>query len=437
MYIHTVRAGETLYSIAQEYSASVADLILFNGLTRVNRLAVGQSLAVLLPSLRHLVQRGDTLSSIAEKYGTSVRSVLRANPQLNGSSTIIPGSSLIIEFEGCCRWSFPVGGYAYPFIDLQLLNRTLPYLTSITPFTYGFTPEGALIKPDDAAIRDAAAKLGVDCFMHLSSLNSQGLFDTSLSRGLLDDPSAQTVLISACIEQMQTVGFVGLDVDFEYLGAGYAEKYAHFLGMAREACNSAGFTLIAALAPKTSDGQRGELYEGHDYALIGNSCDFAFLMTYEWGYAYGPPMAVSPIPSVRRVLDYAVTRIPPEKLLLGIPNYGYDWPVPFIKGETVGQSVSNRTATELAVDNNAEIFYDTNSQAPYFFYRKEDALHEVWFEDARSIASKLDLVTEYGFAGALYWNFDRPNSQNLSLLIFNASEPDVPCRPCTDAAPQG
>jgi spore germination protein len=56
LYIHTVRAGETLYSIAQEYSASVADLILFNGLTRVNRLAVGQSLAVLLPSLRHLVE---------------------------------------------------------------------------------------------------------------------------------------------------------------------------------------------------------------------------------------------------------------------------------------------------------------------------------------------------------------------------------------------
>ena len=45
-------------------------------------------------------------------------------------------------------------------------------------------------------------------------------------------------------------------------------------------------------------------------------------------------MAVAPLPNVRRVLDYAVTEIPPEKIYLGIPNYGYDWPLPFRPGET-------------------------------------------------------------------------------------------------------
>ena len=72
-------------------------------------------------------------------------------------------------------------------------------------------------------------------------------------------------------------------------------------------------------------------------------------MTYEWGYTYGPPMAVAPLPNVRRVLDYAVTEIPPEKICLGIPNYGYDWPLPYRQGETQAQSLSNQEAVAAAV----------------------------------------------------------------------------------------
>ena len=91
--------------------------------------------------------------------------------------------------------------------------------------------------------------------------------------------------------------------------------------------------LIAALAPKTSAGQKGTLYEGHDYTAIGAACDAALLMTYEWGYTYGPPMAVAPIRNVRQVVEYALTEIPPEKIWLGVPTYGYDWTLPYEKGQ--------------------------------------------------------------------------------------------------------
>ena len=52
----------------------------------------------------------------------------------------------------------------------------------------------------------------------------------------------------------------------------------------------------------------------------------------KWGYAYGPPMAVAPMPQVRRVAEYALARIPAEKILLGVPNYGYDWTLPYVQG---------------------------------------------------------------------------------------------------------
>ncbi|WP_367276476.1 glycosyl hydrolase family 18 protein [uncultured Oscillibacter sp.] len=134
-------------------------------------------------------------------------------------------------------------------------------------------------------------------------------------------------------------------------------------------------------------------------------------------YTYGPPMAVAPLPNVRAVLDYAVTEIPAEKIFLGIPNYGYDWPLPFIQGETRAQSISNQRAIELAIQYGVPIQYDETAQSPFFRYTDAGGTaHEVWFEDARSMDAKLRLVAEYGFQGAGFWNLMRPFSQVWLVL---------------------
>lgn len=128
-------------------------------------------------------------------------------------------------------------------------------------------------------------------------------------------------------------------------------------------------------------------------------------------------MAVAPLPSVRAVLDYAVTEIPPEKIFLGVPNYGYDWPLPFVQGTTRAQSISNQRAIELAIQYGISIRYDKEAQSPTFQYTDaRGTVHEVWFEDARSMRAKLSLIAEYGFLGAGYWNIMRPFSQTWLTL---------------------
>ena len=155
--------------------------------------------------------------------------------------------------------------------------------------------------------------------------------------------------------------------------------------------------------------------------------DAVLLMTYEWGYTAGPPMAVAPLPNVRRVLDYAVTEIPPEKIFLGVPNYGYDWPLPFVQGTTRAQSISNQRAIELAREYNVAIQYDENAQSPFFHYTDSGgAVHEVWFEDARSLEAKLRLIAEYGFQGAGFWNVMRPFSQTWLVLDSLCVIDDLP-----------
>jgi len=128
-------------------------------------------------------------------------------------------------------------------------------------------------------------------------------------------------------------------------------------------------------------------------------------------------MAVSPIPSVRRVVEYALTRIPKEKIFLGSSNYGYNWTLPYEKGKSFAPSISTVQAIDLAIRYGAEIQYDEVSQAPFFYYTDEEGReHVVWFEDARSAQAKINLILEYGLKGTLYWDLMRKNPQNYTTL---------------------
>lgn len=142
-------------------------------------------------------------------------------------------------------------------------------------------------------------------------------------------------------------------------------------------------------------------------------------MTYEWGYTYGPPMAVAPINMVRRVVEYAVTEIDPAKINLGIPNYGYDWPLPYVRGTTAATTVGNVQAVQLALRYGATIQFDEVAQSPYFNYEDKGIEHVVWFEDVRSLQAKFDLIKEFNLRGAGYWTIMQWFRANWELLSYN------------------
>ncbi len=417
MDIHVVRAGESLNSIAQEYGVSLARLMADNQLPDPSRLAVGQTIVIRYPQEVYTVQPGDTLESVSRTTGVPVRTLWQNNPNVRGESTVYPGQTLVLRYRGEKRGTLSVNGYAYPFIDKGLLQRTLPFLTNLTPFTYGFTETGALVDLDDRALIAAAKQMDVAPLMHLSTLTESGNFSNELANLVLNDMAVQDRLVAAIKTKLRDRGYTGLDVDFEFVFPQDAEPYANFIARLRRELEPLGYPVIVALAPKTSATQRGLLYEGHNYKLLGQAADQLLLMTYEWGYTYGPPMAVAPLPNVRRVVEYALTEIPAQKLWLGVPNYGYDWPLPFVQGESKATSISNQYAVQLALRYNAAIQYDQTAQSPWFRYTDEQGReHEVWFEDARSIQAKLALIPEYGLYGAGYWNLMRPFPQNWLVL---------------------
>ena len=304
-----------------------------------------------------------------------------------------------------------VTGYAYPFIDRRILTSTLPYLTYLSIFTYGINDDGSLITLDDDEIISLARQYGVAPIMMMSSLNADGLFSSELASKIFASPELTANLIDNIERTVIEKGYTGVEFDFEYVSAEYADEYAELVNQTRQRLEPQGYVVFADLAPKESDDKQGLLYEGHDYTALGEAADRLLLMTYEYGYTYGPPMAVAPIGPVSGVLDYAVTRIPPSKLLLGEPNYGYNWTLPYVEGESKAQSLSNVEATELARRVRAAIQYDDVAQSPYFNYyeRTPDGAveHEVWFSDARSADASLRLIDQYDLGGTGVWNIMR------------------------------
>ncbi len=354
----------------------------------------------------YVVKQGDSVDSIAKSYNISAETILWDN-QIEYPYRLAVGQALYISdgntVEG--RKLLYTSGYAYPFINEEVLEETLPYLDGLKVFSYGFTLEGELVPPmsDDAWMIERAQQWGTRPILTLTPLGEDGHFNNNLVSALVRSHELQQRIIWELGRTMQDKGFGGLDIDFEYVLADDRLGFAAFVGLATRVMNLFGYPVTVALAPKTSAEQRGLLYEGIDYALLGEAANRAMLMTYEWGYSQGPPMAVAPINMVRRVVDYAVTAIPREKLSLGIPNYGYDWALPYERGVTRAKTINNHQAVQLAIDFGVDIRFDETAMSPYFRYWQYGVQHEVWFEYGRSIKAKFDLIKEYELSGAGYW----------------------------------
>lgn len=428
MDIYVVEPGDTLLSIAQRNGISAELLALENGLSPEDSLLIGQALLIARPELSYTVQPGDSLNGIAESQGVSLRQLWRYNPWLSAGYSIYPGQSVILQYQESGspvsdspvseRREFFVNGYAYPYLSREILGQALACLNTLSLFAYGFTEQGALVRPNSSQLADWARAAQVGTMMVLAPLDENGQFNNEQISRVLNDPAKRQRLIQEIMAELSAEALAGVDLDFEYIKKEDSQSYIDFAAALQKELSSRGMRLTVALAPKLYAEQPGLLYEGHDYGALGAIADHVTLMTYEWGYTYGPPMAVSPLPQVRRVAEYGVSEIEPRKILLGMSNYGYDWTLPYEQGRPA-RSIGNQQALDIARRYGAEIVFDEYSQVPYFSYRNEEGVeHVVWFEDVRSISARMALAADLGLGGLSYWTVMRPFMQNWLYLAL-------------------
>ena len=387
MKIHVLKAGETLGRIAQIYGVSLHDIVLANQVPDMDHLAVGQTLVI--PTSKDL-----TLTS----FGSRPSQPENHKPTVDVSAYLDP------------RMTGNLSGQA-----IDRVGRNLTYLGI---FSYAVNPDGGLTPVEDHIPITVAYRNRVAPLLVLTNY-AGGKFSKELATSIFSNEFLQERVLEQALQLMEEKGYRGLDFDFEYLGKENREGYLRFLQRAATKVKPYGYFLSVAVAPKLSGEQRGALYEGHDYPAIARIVDFMFIMTYEWGWSGGKPMAVSPINLVRKVMEYAVSVVPRDKIMMGIPLYGYDWTLPHEPGKWA-RSISPQQALQRAIRYGASIRYNRTMQAPWFRYTdSQGRQHEVWFEDARSIQAKFDLVKQLGIRGFYYWVLGHEFPQNWLLVDEN------------------
>ncbi|RDU36567.1 spore gernimation protein [Neobacillus piezotolerans] len=462
MIIHTVERGDTLWKIASRYRVAIPEIVEANGLADASRLAIGQALLIPSPDILHTVKSGDVLWAIAQRYGISVEAIVKENGIENPSS-IYPGTVLRIPpirhtvHSGEALWQIarqygttaeeiirkntiqnpnliypgtvlviprrkPVietNSFTYHSDETatRLVGEVASELTYIAPFAYVIQPDGSLVlyMKDDTDAIQAGLEKGAIPMMSITNFTSTQAGE-NIAHAVLSSAEHREKLLANILSVMKAKGYRGLNIDFENVLPGDRELYNQFLERAVALLHQNGYFVSTSLAPKISGEQKGLLYEAHDYPAHGRIADFTVLMTYEWGYRLGPPQAVSPLNEIRRVLDYAVTVMPRDKIMMGFQLYARDWIIPHVQGKEA-ETYSPQEAVNRAIKYGAAIQYDVAAASPYFRYTDEQGRrHEVWFEDARSAQAKFDLVKQYNLRGISYWVLGYPFSQNWVLL---------------------
>lgn len=407
MEIYVVKPGDTLESIAQAFGTSAVVLQQKNDLINPESLVPGQTIVIVFPEQTYVVQEGDTVGGIAAEFGITVMQLLRNNPFLSDREYIYPGETLVISYDTGRK--ITTIGYAYPYINKKILQRTLPFLTYLTVFNYMAISGGEITEfEDDTEIIRTAKEYGTIPLMMASTLTAFGEPNIEVAYEILLNESYQERVINNLLAIMNEKGYSGLNMTFYFITQSNQRLYEDFIAKVSSRVKSEGYLFFVSINPNIKRSEKGVDFEKVDYSKMSQSVDNITFLNFIWGTSEEPPSPISSISNMRTFLDYIKEMVPANLITIGTPVIGYNWELPFIPGRTQAVSLTLNSAISLAYDVRSNIQFDDVSQTPFYQYIRFSIglpnQHIVWFIDARTINAILGLITEYGLQGSGIWN---------------------------------
>ncbi|MFC7392275.1 glycosyl hydrolase family 18 protein [Scopulibacillus cellulosilyticus] len=418
MFVYTVKPGDSLYSISQKYHIPLNSIRMVNGLYREN-ITPGQ--ALLITSDTYIVQQGDSFYSIAKTAYQSQESLIRANPSLNPNQ-LQPGMRIRIP-EVSKEY---ITTFGYTVIrglesDVKQIEDFAPYTTLMALFEYHVFSNGSLSQLNVTAEVQAAWRNHMTPLATITNLTQQG-FSSSLVHQVLSDPAVSEKLIDNIHRLVTRDGYGGVNIDFENVSTRDRDLFSSFLRRLGQRLKENNLMMTIAVPAKESNDI--PWLKGYDYGAIGSVVDYMFIMAYDWHYPGSEPGPVAPIGNIRRTLDFTVGKIRSNKIILGVPYYGYDWVLPYRPGN-LPVTLSAQAAAVVAMNANVPIQYSEQDKSPFYYYTDQSRQrHVVWFEDSRSLIEKALLVREYKLGGIGAWqlSFGVPQGSWILTNFFRVKK---------------
>jgi spore germination protein YaaH len=313
-------------------------------------------------------------------------------PSLTPAGKSIPPAVAVVPY-----WNFSRG------LNTVLANKN--ELTMVSPWMYGVSASGAVTPLDGVGAASAEATLaklkgsGLKVVPTIANFRN-GMWQYDLVAPMLHDPARMRQQVQA-INHLATVEHLdGVDIDYENLQASDRDAFSTFISTLASALHKQGKILAVDVFAKASDAGYDQRNRAQDYRALGAAADQVRLMAYDYHWTTSPPGPVAPIGWVNQVLSYATREIPGNKIILGVPMYGYDW-----SGGT-GTSVTWLQVLRLLREHPVPVHWDAASQSPWLRYTDSSGRqHELWFENAYSASVKFDAAHRHGIGGVYLWMF--------------------------------
>jgi spore germination protein YaaH len=333
-------------------------------------------------------------------------------------ATHIPSAQAAPSFV---RWGYYV---TYDRTSWTTLQAHLGTLDIVSPYFFQLRADGTIEELSDPTADSFLRQSGITVVPMIKNVPRWNDFTP-----LIADPVQRSAVITRLVRLVEERGYSGIHIDFEAVNAGDAPHLTAFMRELAAQLRPRGKLVTQAVVARTSDTPTtwGGAY---DYPALAEVNDYIVVMAYDFHYAGGSPGPVGPYTWVQRVVSYLTTRVPREKLILGIPLYGYDWNV------TAGppaRSVRYDQVRELLRRPGASSGYDETEKEAWIRYTDDQGQrHEVWHADARSVAARVDLALDRGLAGVALWRLGHEDPAVWDdLARLNTPATRIPAFPST------
>ncbi len=300
------------------------------------------------------------------------------------------------------RAAFYVDWDPQSFYSLQKnigkMNMVIPEWFFIDPLTDTLKPQIDL--PALEVMRKNHVKI-IPLINNINDINAQG-FDHQIVQQIFHNQAKRERLINDIVKYIQQYKLDGINIDFEEVNEKTDEPMIAFQRELYARLHPLGLAVTQDIMPANEDYNLKELSKYNDYI---------FLMAYDQHWTSSVPGPVSAQKWIEKEVDETAQKVKPEKLILCIAGYGYDWPL-----HREAETVTYQQALATAKLYQAGIVFDNDSYNDHFEYRDTKGVdHQVYLTDAATNFNTIRFSDEYGVAGTALW---RLGSEDRRLWQF-------------------
>ncbi len=303
------------------------------------------------------------------------------------------------------RWMYFVNGRSN---DSFAANASL--IDIVSPNFYQLKADGSVrpIGVDQSSITSFAHSKGVKVVPMIQNDSTKDDFNK-----LFSDPVKVKSMLDAIESQVVAYNYDGFQIDFEDLNLASEPLLTNFIHGLNDRLKPRGKLTTMAVVSRVSSLPTSQFSAAYNYHDLAPFLDLVTVMTYDYSWSAGQPGPVAPVDWQERVMNYAVPQFGAAKILLGIPFYGYDWNLTKRQTDPTFRASSSdfNNTLQLQKDNNGSFGYDNVAQEPYLDYSKNGEAHKLWFENARSLQAKFDMMKRLQLRGFASWRLGHEGAE--------------------------